>query len=177
MNRLVSLLVAIVVAVPTLACEAPVTAAVVKQILRVKDRGKVVFVKQTRGALRPSITEHTTNLRSTVIAEEILADFEKRNAETVELDVPDAIDLKDYVGGAGIDWTRLDRDFPGVDAVIELSRPGCDSQSAFGIVQARYRLRNERFPDEGRLFHAEKQPNGTWLTPRLVVGNAENFAQ
>ncbi|HEY0158188.1 MAG TPA: hypothetical protein VGF28_12970 [Thermoanaerobaculia bacterium] len=177
MNRLGSLLLAILAALPTLACEAPVTAAVVKDILRVKDRGDVVFVKQTRGVLRPPVAELTAELRSTVIAEEIVADFESRNARSVELDAENAIDLNAYAGAAGVDWVRLDRDFPGTDAVIELSRPGCDSQSAFAIVQARYRLRQERFPDEGRLFHLEKLTNGTWRVQRMVVATAEMFAQ
>jgi len=176
MNRLVSLLVAIAVAVPVLACEAPVTAAVVKEILRVEGRKNVVFAKQSRGVMRPLIAKVTTELRSTVIAEEILADFEERNVETVELDAPNAVDLKDYMGGAGIDWTRLEREFPGVELVVELSRPGCDSQSAFAIVQARYRLRDERFPDEGRVFHAERRPDG-WVAHRTVVWNAEHLAQ
>ncbi len=179
MSRLTGVLVvlAAIVAVPVLACDAPVTAAVVKEILRVKDRGEVVFVKQSRGVLKPAISKHTTELRSTVIAEEILADFEKRNAETVELSVPDAIELKDYWSGDDVDWARLDRDFPGVDTVIELSRPGCDTQSTFAIVQARYRLRDARFPDEGRIFHVEKQSNGTWDSDRQAVWNAEYFAQ
>lgn len=152
--------------------------AVVRDILRIKDDGRYVFVKETRGTMRPVIPELTMQLRATVIAEEILADFKERNAQTVELNAADTIDLQDYMSGKGVDWEHLERDFPGVRTVVELSRPGCDSQDVFAIVQARFHYRDpHKAALEGRLFHVEKEPGGEWKVPRLVVWNAEKLGQ
>jgi hypothetical protein len=81
------------------------------------------------------------------------------------------------MAAGGLDWARLERDFPGANVVVQLSRPGCDSQGVFAIVQARYRHRNERLPDEGVLFQLAKQPDGTWKWERSAVAHAEHLAQ
>lgn len=172
----VLMLVAVVAAVPVLACDAPVTAAVVKEIARVKPNVKVVYAKRTNGRMRPVLAKTTMEYRSTVIAEEILADFEARNAAPSELDVANVVELPKYMDGGVIDWARLDRDFPGVDAVAELSRPGCDSQAAFGVLQLRYRSRDGREPD-GHLYQVARQPDSSWKVERTAVGSAEQLGQ
>ena len=83
--------------------------AVVRDILRIEDDGRYVFVKETHGTMRPVIPELTMQLRATVIAEEIVADFKERNAQAVELNVADTIDLQDYMTGKGVDWEHLSR--------------------------------------------------------------------
>jgi hypothetical protein len=164
-------------AVPVLACDAPVTAAVVKEIARVKPNVKVVYAKQTNGRMRPVLAKTTTEYRSSVIAEEILADFEARNAASAELDVANAADLPKYMNGGVVDWERLDRDFPGVDAVAELSRPGCDSQAAFGVLQVRFRFRDGREQTDGYLYQLARQPDSSWRVERTAAGGAEHLAQ
>ena len=115
--------------------------------------------------------------RGTVIAEELAAAYEAQR-EPTELPAGvtgtlKAADLRDYVTGAGYDWARLTKDFPGTTLVIRASAPACDRLRSIALIRLDY-ITPEKPDGSNRswtVFHdVERQPDDSWKITVMAHG-------
>jgi hypothetical protein len=124
--------------------------------------------------------EWVTKRRGSVIAEELAAAYEA-HSEPAELPAGvtgglKTADLRDYVTGAGYDWERLTKDFPGTTLVIRASAPACDRLDSIALVRLDY-ITAEREGGANRswtVFHdVERQPDDSWKVSLMAHGGME----
>jgi hypothetical protein len=128
--------------------------------------GRVLIAKKTNGEIRASLVDFALRLHPKDVADEMLSDFQRRNAAPVET-LATGIDLAKYRQGDVIDWDSVRRDFPDTETIAELSRPGCDSYGSHGIVRLRYHFHSAQQRADGNLIHFTKQDDGTWEAGRI----------
>jgi hypothetical protein len=118
--------------------------------------------------------------RGSVIAEELAGAYD---AHTEPTELPagvtggiKAADLRDYVTGAGYDWERLTKDFPGTTVVIRASAPACDRLDSIALIRLDY-ITPEKEGGSNvswTVFHdVERQPNGSWTVTVMAQGGME----
>lgn len=147
--------------------DAEVTKRILIEVGRNRMIGKALVAATSSGEVKPSLIDWALRVRARSVAEEMVTSFRERNAAPVEID-PKAtgpfalIKLEDYTKNGALDWDRIEADFPGTRTIIEVSRPGRDSQDAFALAQARYHFARDAAAPESILFNMLKRPDGSW---------------
>jgi hypothetical protein len=121
------------------------------------------------------LAEFASDLHGTVIAEELIASYAENGREATRIPTSGVgrirvLELDAYRSGSdGYDWAALNEEFPGVKAIVRISRPAVDRLGTYAVV------RNEYFTPHGRalasLTKFEKQANGSWESTMAWMGD------